>query len=243
MKGEEFEARVQARVEEILRGFREIFPGEVRASLATIGDGASQGKELEGAAEERAVQERMVSASAPHRAPGRDPKRHPFEVYVASYTGMAQTSANVHVAWGTVLKSEADIAEVAEIEDFDETLEIAAGDWIWLECEFTADGELTSCALLSGGTWPDFPACYTENGEDGNMWYHPIAQVRQSRTGRSAGKDNAPFPDSGEFPDLKPSLVIAQLTHTHLVISRRCVAGTAMTRLWTLVPGQGGKQE
>lgn len=234
MDGED--ANAASRVDQLIESFRQGVPGTGRVPQPPIGAGENFGESVDGWSERARV-------VAPFREPGADLKRHPFEVYVIGYTGEAQTTARVQVAWGTVLKAEDDIGEVAEITDLDEVMEITEGDWIWIECDFTVDGDLTTCALKSGGTWTDHPACYKDNGESGNRWYHPIAQVRQSRTGRSVGKENAPFPDSGEFPDLNPSLVIAQLTHTHLVVSRKCVAGAAMKRLWALVPGQGGAQE
>lgn len=210
----------EARVGEILQEFRTAIPLEIPSFARPVEPAPAPRRPL-------------------FREPHRDPKRHPFEACLGSYTSLAQTTASVFFAWGTVLPSEDDIENTAEIVGRDESHEMSSGDWAWLECEFTIDGDLTSCHLLVGNHWPGFPACYTDNGEDGNLWFHPIAQVRACRTAKSAGKPDAPFPDSGEFPELAGSLKIAQLTHTHLVKRRICV-GDALQPIWALVPGQGG---
>lgn len=217
----------QARVDEILAGFR----GD-SIPLSEIPTGAPN--------DESATRGKDFGAPDRSREPATDPKRHPFEVYIASFFSSDVEELNVYVAWGTILNDEANIADVFTIAHRDDLFNFAGpGDWIWLEVVFQLDGTITSADMKTGGTWADYPALYRDDGASGNTWYHPICQTRDSLTAKSAGKPNSPFPDSGEFPDFKPQLVIAQLTNTHLVKRREC-SGDDLTRLWKLVPGPGG---
>lgn len=211
---EDLDPQASQRVDELLSEARTPLDLETMPPAIPLDETASKGKEL-------------------FREPTPDPKRHPFEVYVKGYTGTGLDEAEVFVAWGTFVASERDLSghPIAHLND---SFTVQKDDWIWIEVVFALDGSITSCDLKGGGTWDDFPATFRDDGEDGNTWYHPIAQVRDMLN----AKGGAGF-DSGEAPELKTGVKIAQLTNTHLMKRRDCV-GDELVRIWTLQPGHGG---
>lgn len=181
-----------------------------------------------------------------------DPKRHPFEVYVVGYTSAPQTTARCQIAWGTVRDTEK-ITDIVTITDLDTTIELTSGDKVWLEVVFSVSGSvvsITSCAVKKGvpasNGWTTYPNEMKYTSASSYTWYHLIAYVRelQSNKGTLLSLPNTP-PDSGEFPDIEPNLVIAQCTNTHLVAQQQCmmdydVSPNLIRSAARLVPGPGG---
>lgn len=188
-----------------------------------------------------------VGASA-----GTDPNRHPFEVYVRKYpSAVPSTSADVFVAWGTVCRGD----EMNVAENINAYLNATysftpTNCLMYLKAIFNGDGSFFSLELLLG-TISAFTCSYVDggNGAGSNTWYHPIAKYRACRTGKSTTNllADAPFPDSGEFPDSQVgasgNYTIAQLTNTHLVGQQQCMTDEfGVTRTaWKLVPGPGAR--
>lgn len=188
--------------------------------------------------------------------PLRDPKRHPFEVYPVKYDA-SNSSASVYVAvaWGTVCQTNPSINTSFPITagSLDAFYHLLADEYIWLEADFTAAGNLVTLKLKCGDPtdpangWTSYPNSYASGSTVlGNYWFHPIARYRAPRTSKSSTNSlpHQPFPDSGEFP-VTPSAAdpytIAQLTNTHLVALQVCeyINGVSQQMLWKLTPGPG----
>ena len=189
---------------------------------------------------------------------GRDPKRHPFEVYITGYTTDAETTAKCQIAWGTVRGREK-IDEIIPITDLDTTINLTSGEKVWLQVEFTVAGNvvtLSTCAVKKGTTvagqanngWSSYPNEMLYTDASNYKWFHLIAYVRTAKRGKDplqSPTPNHPYPDSGEFPVIKTGLVIAQCTNTHLVAQQQCMMDYAVSpnlirSAARLVPGPGG---
>ena len=187
---------------------------------------------------------------------GRDPKRHPFEVYITGYTTDAETTAKCQIAWGTVRGREK-IDDLVTITDLDTTINLTSGDKVWLEVQFTVAGSvvtLSTCAVRKGNPaagdfqgWTSWPNEMLYSSASSYKWFHLIAYVRTAKRGKDplqSPTPNHPYPDSGEFPVIKTGLVIAQCTNTHLVAQQQCMIDYAdankIKSAARLVPGPGG---
>ena len=182
-------------------------------------------------------------------SPLADQNRHPFEVYVRKYpSAVPSTSVTAFVAWGTVCRGdEKNVAEDIETE-LNASYELTTTNClIYLVAVFNANGSFHSLDI-EAGLVNSFACSYVDGpGAGQNTWYHPIAHYRACRTGKSTANslDDAPFPDSGEFPDsmvgASAIYTIAQLTNTHLVGQQMCMTdnGGVTRTAWKLVPGPG----
>ena len=162
-------------------------------------------------------------------------KLHPFEVYGAGFTSSALTSIFAYVRRGWIFLDESNLTLTAAITDIDSKMTLTSGDWVWLEMTFNFAGTITAGPILKhGASWGN--SMYTNTAGVSNIWRQPIAYVRAVFTGKSTvnSMPNAPFPDEGDFPDLKPSLRIDQLTNTHLQKARKMDSAGAL--IWGLVP-------
>jgi hypothetical protein len=162
-------------------------------------------------------------------------KLHPFEVYGAGFTSDALTSIFAYVRRGWIFLDEGNLTLTAAITGIDSKMTLTSGNWVWLEMTFNFSGTITAGPTLNyGASWGN--SMYTNTAGVSNIWRQPIAYVRTVFTGKSTvnSMPNAPFPDQGDFPDLKPSLRIDQLTNTHLQKARKMDSAGAL--IWGLVP-------
>jgi len=174
-----------------------------------------------------------------------DPKRHPFEVYVVSYTGAPKTTANCQMAWGTVRATEK-VNALVTVTDLDATFTLTSGDMVWLEVVFSVASNvvsISSCARKKGvpaaNGWTTYPNEMKYTSASSYTWYHLIAYVRAFKHGK-----NDPAADSGEIAVINTGLVIAQCTNTHLVAQQQCMIdyndSNKIKSAARLVPGPGG---
>ena len=161
---------------------------------------------------------------------------HPFQIIDLGMKQGTNDTRKVEVAWGTITPL-SDSEDSAAITDLDTAIELQATHKIWIEASFDPDGAILTCAIKHGvpasAGWTAYPARYEYTGSSTwNHWYHPIAEVRAAKTGKSSTADN----DTGEYTVLGEDKVIAQLTSTHLVVVEMCDAGN---KIFALVPGPG----
>lgn len=147
--------------------------------------------------------------------------RHPFQVYITR-TDFTASELKVKVQRGSVVEGEFFNGGIA-ISNLTDTFTLTPGDILWLQATFNLAGSITALQFLTGSAWTDFPALFTDSGASGNVWYHPIAILRAAET--------------DEAPAFFGTLLLDQLTSTHLVTQRQCIDGTL---IWKLVPGPGG---
>lgn len=145
------------------------------------------------------------------------------------------TKRKVEVAWGTVTPLDNSEGAVT-IAGLDTSFDLEATHKVWIMAQFNASGAITSCVLKKGvpsaNGWTVYPSRYEFTGSSvWNEWYHPIAEVRSAKTGKTSTAGN----DLGEH-SLVGDLVIAQLTNTHLVVVETCVDGD---KIFALLPGPG----
>lgn len=176
-------------------------------------------------------------------------KVQPFEVYLSGM--MDGSSPKVFVAWGTVCQTNPSINTAFPIasESLDKLWTLNPDEYIWLEADFTAVGNLVTlkmkCGVPGAPTgWASFPNSYASGTTTGgNKWYHPIAHYRAARTSKSTVNALAgnPFTDLGEEVEAHATYTIAQLTNTHLVALQVCeyINGVSQQMLWKLTPGPG----
>lgn len=145
-------------------------------------------------------------ASPDLKSTGPPVKRHPFEVYIVGYTDGDMDEAIVEVYRGTVRADDGTMnPEVITAID-DQFTMTATNDWLYLDCDFDANGLITGITLTLGTT------CPAPNSGGVTKWYHPIAHLRPYKTGKSGDVDN------GEWEQVKTGYFISQKTNTHLVV-------------------------
>ena len=166
---------------------------------------------------------------------------------------MDGSSPKVFVAWGTVCQTNPSLntAFPITIESLDKLWTFNTGEYIWLEVDFTALGNIITlkmkCGVPAAQGWTNFPNSYSSGTAGGNKWYHPIAHYRAARTSKSTVNALAgnPFTDLGEEVEAHATYTIAQLTNTHLVALQVCEfidQSVAQHMIWKLTPGPGAVQ-
>ena len=150
------------------------------------------------------------------------PQRHPFQVLITQ-TNNDDEELTVKVQRGSVVEGEFFNGGIAISNLTDEFVLTPTDNILWLEATFTTAGAITALSFVVGSAWTDFPNLYSDFGEDGNEWYHPIATLREA--------------EDGEVASIFFTRLLDQLTSTHLVSQRQCIDGAL---IWKLVPGPGG---
>ena len=189
---------------------------------------------------------KALVAAQPSRQDGRagdaQPKTipHPFWVYPVGYADAACTQIKVECSWGTICNDD-DANSGVSISALDNTFTLQSGHKMWLDVDFDEDGVINACTLKSGVPaaqgWTNYPQKFEYLGSATyNNWRHPIAEIRAARTGKaSTGSES----DRAEYVVVAGSLVIAQLTNTHLTVEKHCGMDASITQHWRLVPGPG----